>query len=145
MTAIIYEKLEASWLDGLPELSFDVRVQLLSRVAHQYIGHFGRAAPRTRQSYFFAIHEGFDEIRLHGWMLALNAVSEQMSARACFEYWAGYAEGRGVKVVTAGDCDMFYAYHIVKSERVYGYDDCPAYEDRTRGARSGAPYRYDED
>ena len=60
MTAIIYEKLEASWLDGLPELSFDVRVQLLSRVAHQYIGHFGRAAPRTRQSYFFAIHEGFE-------------------------------------------------------------------------------------
>lgn len=92
-----------------------------------------------------AIYEGFERIRVHGVNLALNSVNEQLSARACFEYWVGYAEGLGIEVVMAPDCDMFYAYHLVRSERVYGYDDCPVYEDRTSSkAPHGAPYRYDD-
>lgn len=92
----------------------------------------------------FAIMESFKEIHCHGVNLALNAVAEQMSARACFEYWAGYAEGKGISVTMAKDCDMFHSMHIVMSDRIYGYDDCPVYEDRTANARKGAPYRFDE-
>jgi hypothetical protein len=91
-----------------------------------------------------AIYWGFKEVHLHGCMLTTEGLSEQLSARACAEYWSGYAEGKGVTIVPAKDCNLFYAVHAVISERVYGYEDCPVYEDRTAGARKGAPYRYDE-
>lgn len=72
----------------------------------------------------YAITEGATEIVLHGIGLALDSFrSEPMSARACLEYWCGVAEGRGIKVTTMPDCDLFRQYHLVVSDTVYGRDD----------------------
>lgn len=86
----------------------------------------------------FAVREGATRIELHGIGLCLEA-GEPISSRACLEYWCGYAEGRGIKVTTAPDCDFFHFYHLVKSRLVYGLDDTPIYEDRTK---KGVPYDY---
>lgn len=86
----------------------------------------------------FAVYLGFKEIEIHGVGLCLEA-GEPISARACLEYWCGYAEGRGVKVTVAPDCDFFHFYHLVKSTLTYGLDDTPIYEDRTK---KGVPYDY---
>lgn len=82
-----------------------------------------------------------DEIALHGVGLTMEA-GEPISARACLEYWCGVAEGRGIRVTCAEDCDLFYFYHLVKSNLVYGLNDTPIFEDRTK--KSGeAPYTYE--
>jgi len=87
----------------------------------------------------FAVWLGYvTEIDLHGWNLILEA-GEPISARACLEYWCGYAEAKGIKVNVAPDCGIFHYFHMVKSKRTYGYDDCPMFEDRTR---KGQPYDY---
>jgi hypothetical protein len=86
----------------------------------------------------FAIYSGVKEIKLHGIGLCLEA-GEPISARACLEYWCGYAEGSGIKITTAPDCDFFHFYHLVKSKLTYGVDDTPIYEDRTK---KGVPYDY---
>ena len=80
----------------------------------------------------------FTQIDLHGWNLILEA-GEPISARACLEYWCGYAEAKGIKVNVAPDCGIFHYFHMVKSKRTYGYDDCPMFEDKTR---KGMPYDY---
>lgn len=54
----------------------------------------------------FAVTLGFQEIKLHG--VKLSKPTESPSARACLEYWCGYAEGLGVRVETARDCDLLY-------------------------------------
>jgi hypothetical protein len=79
----------------------------------------------------FAIYCEATEINLHGISLCLEA-GEPISSRACLEYWCGYAEGRGIKVTAAEDCDLFHFYHLVKSKLVYSYDDTPIFEDRTK-------------
>ena len=79
----------------------------------------------------FAIFLGAKEINLHGIGLCLEA-GEPLSARACLEYWCGYAEGRGCKINIAKDTDIFHFYHLVKSKLIYGVDDTPIYEDRTK-------------
>lgn len=72
----------------------------------------------------YAIQQGATEINLHGIALALgSARSEPISARACLEYWCGVAEGRGVKVTTMPDCDIFRQYHLVVSDSTYGFHD----------------------
>src|SRR6266550_661344 len=89
----------------------------------------------------YAVHKQFEEIRLHGFTLARDGASEQMSARACAEYWMGVAEGRGIKIILGKDSDLCHPYHLVRSDRVYGYDDCPAWEDRSRDRRwDDVPY-----
>jgi len=77
----------------------------------------------------FAVSLGVTEISLHG--IQLMGSSEPISARACMEYWCGVAEGRGVEVRAAPDCDLFLQYHFVKSNSIYGYDDIKLIEDRT--------------
>lgn len=79
----------------------------------------------------FAIHLKAKIISLHGINLAWDSWrDEPISARACLEYWCGYAEALGCKVWTASDCDLFYQYHIVRSRTVYGYDDVVLVEKR---------------
>lgn len=90
----------------------------------------------------YALLEKFTTVVLHGWSLEREGVMEQVSSPKCAEYWAGYATGRGMKVVVAADSAMFGVYHLTLTNRVYGYDDCPAWEDRRPGAK-GVPYRYD--
>lgn len=81
----------------------------------------------------YAIFLGATEIAIHGVTLATDsAVAEPISARACLEYWCGFAEGRGIKVTCTEDSNLFYQYHLVKSNSVYGYDDVRLIEDRTR-------------
>lgn len=78
----------------------------------------------------YAVHLGAVEITLHGVYLSLDSFrDEPMSARACLEYWIGYAEGKGVKVGLF-DCDLMYQYHLVRSRTVYGYDDVAVVEER---------------
>lgn len=90
----------------------------------------------------FAIHMGATEIYLAGVGLCLEA-GEPISARACLEYWIGYAEGKGIKVELSKECDIMHFYHLVKSNLIYGYDDTPIYEDRTRRGNA-PPYDYRE-
>lgn len=78
----------------------------------------------------FAIYLKAAEISLHGVGLTLES-GEPIAARACLEYWCGYAEGCGIKVTAAKDCDMFLQFHLVKSRTVYGWDDVKLVEDRT--------------
>lgn len=79
----------------------------------------------------YAVHLGAIEISLHGVKLATDGpADEPISARACLEYWCGYAEGRGRKVTAAEDCNIFCQYHLVRSNSVYGYDDVQLVEER---------------
>jgi hypothetical protein len=84
----------------------------------------------------FAIYLGVTEIDLHGISLVLER-GEPISARACLEYWCGYAEGQGIKVTAAKDCYLFSPYHIIRSyslvrtNRIYGFEDTMLIEDRT--------------
>lgn len=91
----------------------------------------------------YAVYEGFEAVHLHGWNLEREGAVEQLSAARCAEYWIGFAEGRGVKVIAAEDSAICGVYHLVKSNRVYGYDDCPYYEDLTLEGKD-PPYRYDD-
>jgi hypothetical protein len=90
----------------------------------------------------YAIYCKFDAVDFYGVNLALDG-REQLSSRACLEYWIGFAEARGIQVRLIKS-DLFYAYNLVKSEKIYGLDDCPYFEDHTKDAPEGAPYRYDE-
>lgn len=79
----------------------------------------------------YAIHLKATHIAVHGVGFALDSNREEpISARACLEYWLGYAEGRGIKTIVARDCDIFYQYHLVRSRTVYGYDDVVMVEKR---------------
>lgn len=79
----------------------------------------------------FAIYLKAAEIVLHGINFHMES-GEPISGRACLEYWVGVAEGRGIKVTIAKDCQIFKQYHYVKSDSVYGYDDVRIIEDRTK-------------
>jgi hypothetical protein len=91
----------------------------------------------------YALYEGFEVVHLHGFRIEREGAAEQLSAARCAEYWIGFAEGRGMKVVAAEDSAICGVYHLVLSNRVYGYDDCPYYEDR-RPEGKDPPYRYDD-
>ena len=70
----------------------------------------------------YAAHLGAQEIFLSG--VGLHRESgEPMSAGPCLEYWCGYAEGKGVKVTTGSDCDLFWNYRLVRDHKAYGYDE----------------------
>lgn len=90
----------------------------------------------------FAISLGVERIDLHGIGMVLEP-GEPISGRACLEYWCGIAEGRGIQILAARDCDLFYFYHLVKSNLIYSVDDTPIYEDRSVDARGGVPYTLD--
>jgi len=90
----------------------------------------------------YAILEGAAEIALHGIGLALDSWrAEPISARACLEYWCGVAEGRGIRVTTTEDCDIFHQYHLLKSNTVYGFDDVKLIEDHHENRNHPRPGR----
>lgn len=78
----------------------------------------------------YALHLGATEIFLTGIKLHTES-GEPISSGPCLEYWCGYAEGLGVKVTVANDCDLFFNWHLVKSHYVYGYDKWDLIENRT--------------
>ena len=80
----------------------------------------------------YAIHLKAKMISINGARFALDSPREEpISAQACLEYWCGYAQGKGIKLMTHADCEMFLQFHLVKSNTVYGYDDVRMVEDRT--------------
>ena len=64
-----------------------------------------------------AILDGFEEIGLWGVSLHLGTPRERLLERACVDYWIGFAEGRGIKVVEDSGC--------ARRPHLYGYQ----YED----------------
>lgn len=80
-------------------------------------------------AYAMTLHAA--EIHIYGLKETLN-FEEPISARACLEYWIGFAEGRGVIVTQSKQCDLFKQFHLVASDSVYGYDDVHLIEDRTK-------------
>lgn len=131
-------------LDAWPELK-DVRiantnifpVEELAGILARHRTSYHCGSFDWMVAYALALN-GVDHIVLHGVSLLIEA-GEPISARACLEYWCGVAEGRGVDVTAAPDCDIFSFYHLVKSNLVYGLDDTPIYEDRTKVA--DVPYK----
>jgi len=83
----------------------------------------------------FAAYLGAKEISIHGVNLNMES-GEPISARACLEYWCGYAVGKGAIVHIANDCQIFHQYHLVCSDSVYGYDDVRLIEDRRTEGRT---------
>jgi len=75
----------------------------------------------------FAIYKGAKEIELHGINLTFEW-GEPISARACLEYWCGYAEAKGIKITTK-NCFIFHPYQMVRTNKVYGYDHFNLIED----------------
>lgn len=79
----------------------------------------------------YAVHLKAKAIHLHGMGFALDSPREEpLSARACLEYWCGYAEGRGIPVTDHAPLELFRQYHLVKSDTRYGLDDVVMVEKR---------------
>lgn len=139
-------------IDTWPELKYSARQKIWDRqaIANYFEGEIGCG---VRNDYhcgsvdwmvaFALTLPEVTRIVLHGVSLLIEA-GEPISARACLEYWCGVAAGSGVGVTCAPDCDLFAFYHLVKSNMVYGYDDTPIYEDRTRDLHGEAPYKIAE-
>ena len=71
-------------------------------------------------------------IHIHGAHFALDSPREEpISARACLEYWCGYAEGRGIEVREYGCHGLFKQFHLVMSDTYYGFDDVHMVEKQT--------------
>lgn len=75
----------------------------------------------------YALAEGARRIGLFG---CGAGPGEPLAARACMEYWIGYAEGLGVEVVLSGTPTLFRSHHRAElySDLQYAYDDEPAFE-----------------
>jgi len=130
---------ERMWAEANPKVPFYVldrwprgwlpRQEIFPRKRLEAMPHGRYHAGSIDWMVAFAALLKADEISVHG--IGLNLESgEPISARACLEYWCGYAEGRGIKVSIAKDCDLFAQYHYVKSNTVYGYDDVQLIERR---------------
>ena len=76
----------------------------------------------------------YKEIELHGINLCLEG-SEPMASQACLEFWCCYAMAKGIKVTATKDSTLFCYIHKVLTNRIYGWDDAPIYEDHRYGAR----------
>lgn len=75
----------------------------------------------------------FTELRVCG-LSFIEPSGEPLSARPCLEYWLGIAEGRGLKVsVESGD--LFRIFHLVRSDRQYGFDPFRLVVDEPRRKR----------
>ena len=100
-----------------------------AELAKQPRGHYHASSFDWMVAY--AIHLGAKNIHVHGAHFALDSPREEpISARACLEYWLGYAQGRGINVA-AGNCHgLFRQFHLVMSDSAYGFDDVHMVEER---------------
>lgn len=127
---------ELAWAHMNPELPCYVLESWNGKIPKERIFPRRQLAKMPRGGYHcssidwmiaFAVLLGAKEISLHGVGLAFER-GEPISAHPCFEYWCGYAEGRGIKVHTH-DCNCFYNYRLVRDRKAYGYDDWDLVED----------------
>lgn len=77
-----------------------------------------------------AIYEGFEEIELHGIQFYNFPVmnGEPISALPALLYWAGVAEGRGIKLTSWQEGHVFRVIHLAAYESClqYGFEREPA-------------------
>lgn len=127
---------EASWANHYPEVPFMVcdtwpkellpRQEILPRAALEAIypnGKYHSSSIDWMVAYALSLNA--KQIGIHGVNFGPAEESgEPISARACLEYWLGYAQGKGVQVDVAQDCaSLFKQFHYVRSESSYGFDD----------------------
>ena len=67
----------------------------------------------------YAIQLGAEEVRLFG--VEQHHTAEPVSSRACLEFWAGFAEGRGIKVSSA-DGSTFKLATLTFHDTPYAFD-----------------------
>lgn len=82
----------------------------------------------------YAIQLGARNIHIYGAAFAIEGPGQEpISARACLEYWCGYAQGLGIGVIAGRDCvGLFRQFNLVMSDSLYGYDDVHMVEERKR-------------
>lgn len=80
----------------------------------------------------YAISLKASHIHIHGAAFAVEGPGQEpISARACLEYWCGYAQGLGIDVAAGADCTgLFQQFHLTMSDSFYGYDDVHMIEER---------------
>lgn len=141
-----YAHLRRDWADGLereiewarnnPRVPFHVLDEWTSELPNRVL--FPHQMGFARDTYHagsfdmlvaYAVMQGFTLIELHGVRLD-DPHAEPISARACLEYWIGFAEGRGCTVKVGDDCELMAQYHLVKSHTTYGWDDIKLIEQR---------------
>lgn len=71
----------------------------------------------------FALLKGYRHIELFGVGLGPTDGGEPLSARACLEYWIGYAEAKGVKVKVHDPTGLFWIYNYTREKTPYHFDD----------------------
>lgn len=71
----------------------------------------------------FALTVGYKDISIWGVDFGPTDAGEPISARACLEYWIGYAEASGVKVRMKGPTGLFWIYNYTRERTPYHYDD----------------------
>lgn len=69
------------------------------------------------------IWKGYKQIDVYGTSFSPIDAGEPLSARSAFEYWVGYAEGRGVKVQVHEPTGAFWIYNYTKERTPYHTDD----------------------
>lgn len=71
----------------------------------------------------FALFRGYRRIDCYGVNLGPTDSGEPLSARSCFEYWVGVAEGRGATVKVHAPTGAFWIYNYARHTTPYHYDD----------------------
>lgn len=69
------------------------------------------------------ISKGYQRIDVYGTSFGPTDSGEPISARAAFEYWVGFAEGRGIEVKVHEPTGAFWIYNYTKERTPYHYDD----------------------
>ncbi len=123
----IYEIHKRVFREGYIEVLLDSGVDVVMAEGTPYKGAkefdferskdlIGRTYLTSTMSYMMsdAIADGYDEIYLYG--ITLSADSEYFSQRPCMEWWAGFAEGHGIKIEVPENCPLS------KSDKIYGLD-----------------------
>lgn len=125
---------EAEWANRFPEVPFIVcdrwpaallpNQVLLPRAELEAMPNGKYHARSIDWMVAWATLQGAKQINIHGISFQIMEAGEPISARACLEYWLGYARGRGVAIDIAPDCDaLFKQFHYVRSDSSYGFDD----------------------
>jgi hypothetical protein len=133
---------EAEWANRYPEIQFVVcdrwpsallpNQVLLPRAELETMPNGKYHSSSIDWMVAWATLLGAKQINVHGVNFGPAEESgEPISARACLEYWLGYAQGAGVKVQVARDClSLFKQFHYVRSDSSYGFDDVRMIEAR---------------
>lgn len=120
---------EIKWAQENPHIPFytldDWAGQIPGR--QQFPRHMGFPRDDYHASSFdlmlaFALHLGMTELHVSAFQMNVP-MAEPISARACMEYWIGYATARGMTVHTDWTSDLMCQYQLVRNHLIYGWDD----------------------